>query len=139
MRFTSSPTSAAIPNSSSSSRRMASRGCSPSSILPPGNSHLSGIGWCRVLWQARIRSSFKISAATTLFMLLRNTFRDNLEINDLLGDGAVLLQPLAAHKDWHDDLGLGFEGASKIAWIIIYVVHHHRLPRRCRRATDALI
>jgi hypothetical protein len=66
---TSVPTSASMPSSSSSSRRMASRGCSPSSILPPGNSHLSGMGWCRVLWQARMRSSFTISAATTRFMI----------------------------------------------------------------------
>jgi len=35
--------------SSSSSRRRASRGCSPVSILPPGNSHFSGMGWC---WRA---------------------------------------------------------------------------------------
>src|SRR5580658_11095749 len=62
---------------------MASRGCSPSSILPPGNSHLSGIGWCRVLWQARMRSSFRISAATTLFILLATS---------LLGNGVIFFQ-----------------------------------------------
>src|SRR5271167_4297075 len=44
IRATSTPTSASIPSSSSNSRRMASRGCSPSSIFPPGNSHFSGIG-----------------------------------------------------------------------------------------------
>src|ERR1019366_9298012 len=37
------PMVASMPSSSSNSRRKASRGCSPSSILTPGNSYFSGI------------------------------------------------------------------------------------------------
>src|SRR5579863_1034384 len=68
MRATSSPMVAMIPSSSSSSRRSASRGCSPSSIFPPGNSHLRGMVWWRVRWHTRILPSFWISAATTRFI-----------------------------------------------------------------------
>src|SRR5690242_5088449 len=59
---------ASMPSSSSNSRRRASRGCSPSSILPPGNSHFNGMVWWRVRWHTRISSALKISAATTRFM-----------------------------------------------------------------------
>jgi hypothetical protein len=59
---------ASMPSSSSNSRRSASRGCSPDSILPPGNSHFNGMVWWRVRWQTRILSSWKINAATTRFM-----------------------------------------------------------------------
>src|SRR5580704_19421780 len=68
MRAISSPMVARIPSSSSSSRRRASRGCSPSSIFPPGNSHLSGMVWCRVRWQTSSLPSFSITAATTRFI-----------------------------------------------------------------------
>jgi len=46
---------------------------------------------------------------------------------------------LAAHKDWNHDLRLGFDRAGKIAWVLPYVIHNHRLPRRCRRPADALV
>src|SRR5580698_9106267 len=75
MRFTSSPTTARIPNSSSNSRRSASRGCSPSSIFPPGNSHLSGMVWCRVRWHTNTLPFFSITAATTLFMIWQPLWR----------------------------------------------------------------
>ena len=42
---------ASMPSSSSSSRRSASSGDSPVSILPPGNSHLSPIGDPALRWQ----------------------------------------------------------------------------------------
>src|SRR6266567_2642180 len=68
MRLTSSPIDATIPSSSSSSRRRASRGCSPFSIFPPGNSHLSGMVWWRVRWHTRSLPAFTMRAATTRFM-----------------------------------------------------------------------
>src|SRR5271169_1042737 len=57
--------SARMPSSSSSSRRNASGGVSPASILPPGNSHLRARAWCSVRWQHRISSPSRIKAATT--------------------------------------------------------------------------
>jgi hypothetical protein len=35
---------------------------------------LSGMGWWRVLWQARMRSAWRISAATTRFMGLEDRY-----------------------------------------------------------------
>ena len=39
------------------------------SILPPGNSHFSGIVWWRVRWHTSSLPSFAIKAATTRFMM----------------------------------------------------------------------
>src|ERR1700677_2799711 len=68
MRAISSPMVARIPSSSSNSRRRASRGCSPSSIFPPGNSHFKGMVWWRVRWHTSSLPSLWISAATTRFI-----------------------------------------------------------------------
>src|SRR5271168_5261992 len=111
-----------------------------------------------------MRSSFTISAATTRFMMsMKEKAKENdgLLVLESFADepGAILNQlaifatecgrkmtvkiqfanDLPLHEDWNHDLRLGFKRAGEIALILIYVVHHHRLARRCRRAADPLI
>src|SRR6516225_2027125 len=57
-----------MPSSSCNSRASAWAGDSPGSILPPGNSHLSGCDCCAVRWQMRMRPSRSRIAATTSSM-----------------------------------------------------------------------
>src|SRR3954468_734573 len=112
-----------MPSSSSSSRRIASRGCSPSSILPPGNSHLSGIVWCLVRWQISSFPSCTISAAATSFIAPSGAgfFHELPDHSGAVlhqftflgaergGEVAVYVEfthHLSVHKNRHDDFGL---------------------------------
>src|SRR5580704_1680999 len=161
MRAISSPIFASIPNSSSSSRRKASRGCSPSSILPPGNSHFSGIVWCRVRWHTRSLPFCSITAATTRFITCPDTHSRTSICLQLAacGSGAVLHEHLvfgpegggkmavdvelardfSLYEDRHHYFRFCFQRTRQVPWVFADVVHDDGPATGCGRAAYALI
>src|SRR5712692_2798415 len=65
------PISARIPSSSSSSRRIAALGSSPSSTFPPGNSHLRACHFPAFRWPTSTCPLRSITAATTVVIVGR--------------------------------------------------------------------
>src|SRR5579872_4739837 len=137
-----------MPSSSSSSRRKASRGCSPSSILPPGNSHFSGMVWWRVRWQTRSFPFSTIRAATTRFTeqsprfsrSCRSLFQlaaDQLsaELHEFLmfcGKGGREMtvdvefsNDPASDEDGNDNFRFRFQRAGQIPRVFIHVVDNY--------------